>query len=65
MASEGRGFSPTAEDAPLLGALAPETALLQGLKAPSTVLCVPAGLKPRPSRTQNMGAAQTADGKGG
>ncbi|SPE26187.1 hypothetical protein SBA2_280031 [Acidobacteriia bacterium SbA2] len=53
MASEGRGFSPASENRPLLGALAPEAAYLQGLKAPSTVLCVPAGLKPRPSWTQN------------
>ena len=48
LASEGRGFSPAAESRPLLGALAPEAALLQGLKAPSTVLRVAAGLKPRP-----------------
>ncbi len=51
MRSEGRGFSPAANSQQNVGALAPEAALLQGLKAPSTVLCVPAGLKPRPSRT--------------
>ena len=52
LASKGRGFSPAEENRRLLGALAPEAALLQGLKALSTVLSVPAGLKPRPSKTQ-------------
>ncbi|SPE34141.1 hypothetical protein SBA2_860011 [Acidobacteriia bacterium SbA2] len=52
-ASEGRGFSPAAENGPTLRALAPEAESLQGLKALSTALCVPAGLKPRPSRSHN------------
>ena len=56
LASEERGFSPAAENRPLLGGLAPEAELLQGLKALSTVLSTPAGLKPVPSRPQNEGA---------
>jgi hypothetical protein len=47
---EGRGFSPAVEYGLNFGALAPEAALLQGLKARSTVLPGAAGLKPRPSR---------------
>ena len=53
LAAEGRGFSPAPEIRRLLGALAPEAALPQGLKAPRSLLCVPAGLKPCPSRTPN------------
>ena len=34
LATEGRDFSPAEENRPLVGALAPEAALLQGLKAP-------------------------------
>jgi len=33
---EGRGFSPAARNGLLVGALAPEATLFQGLKAPST-----------------------------
>jgi hypothetical protein len=47
---EGRGFSPAVENGLNFGALAPEAALLQGLKARSTVLPAAARLKPRPSR---------------
>ena len=36
-----RPFSPAADSRPRLGALASEAALLQGLRAPSTVLCIP------------------------
>ncbi len=46
---EGRGFRPAVEGSLVLGALAPEAALLQGLKAALTKALVTAGLKPRPS----------------
>ena len=46
---EGRGFSPAAELGRDFGALAPEAAWLQGLKAHSTLRPEAAGLKPRPS----------------
>ncbi len=47
-ASEGRGFSPAAENRVPLGALAPEAALLQGLKAPLIVVRVTGGAKAPP-----------------
>ncbi len=47
---EGRGLSPATGKRLVLGALASEAALLHGLKAPSTVPLIAAGLKPRPSK---------------
>jgi hypothetical protein len=46
---EGRGFSPAMESCYCWGALAPEAARLQGLKAKLIDLRTAAGLKPRPS----------------
>ena len=49
---EGRGFSPAMEDGLSFGALAPERAWLQGLKAQSVGPPGAAGLKPRPSEAR-------------
>jgi len=47
--AEGRGFSSAAEFGTYRGALAPEAAWLQGLKAPLILRPFAAWLKPRPS----------------